>query len=277
MTKKPKSGSPRRKVGPFWKNSPITLAISVLLLTCLAGASLWMWETGRAEKIAERSKWEFISVAAKLGFKVDEILVVGRSQTTREQLLKAVGIKRGAPILAFNLTMAKARVEKLPWVKTATVERLLPDTVLLRIEERKPLAIWQNDGRFSLIDFTGEVILRSGLEQFQDLMLVVGKGAPEHAADLLVALKERPELLTYVTSAVRVGERRWDLRMAGNINVRLPESDYATAWRRLAEYEKNHKVLERGVEVLDLRQPDRLIVRKQPRGALMKKNKGRET
>ena len=65
-----------------------------------------------------------------------------------------------------------------------------------------------------------------------------------------------------VKAAVRVGGRRWNLRLEGDIDVRLPELDTAAAWARLAEYEKTHRVLERDVQVLDLRQPDRLIVRK---------------
>jgi len=271
------TGKPRRKVKPALRSTNLIWVASCVVALLIVGGIGYAWQTGKVSQIAERTKWEVISVTAKLGFQVKEILVTGRERTSREQLLKAIGISQGAPILAFDLNTARERVESLPWVFKATVERQLPGTIMLRIEERRPLAIWQNEGQFSLIDDTGKVILRTGLEKFDDLMTVVGKGAPEHTADLLTALRGRPELLAYVKTAIRVGDRRWDIRMIGNINVKLPESDFADAWHRLAEYEKNHKVLERGVEVLDLRQPDRLIVRISPAKGQEIIKTGRET
>ena len=128
-----------------------------------------------------------------------------------------------------------------------------------------------------LIDHEGEVILRDGLERFADLVVVVGKEAPVHAAALLKTLGNEPELLPLVEAAVWVGGRRWNIRLAGDIDVRLPEKNAKSAWTRLAEYERAHRVLERDVQVLDLRLPDRLIVRKAPKGTPRAKNKGRET
>ena len=153
---------------------------------------------------------------------------------------------------------------------------MLPDTILINVEERRPVAIWQHDGNFALIDDNGEVILRKGLDRFADLIVVVGDDAPRHATRLLETLGMAPELVPWVRAAVWVGGRRWNLRLKGDIDVRLPEIDPAGAWKRLAEYEKAHGVLERDVQVLDLRLPDRLIVRKNPNGD-GKPRKGQET
>ncbi len=83
--------------------------------------------------------------------------------------------------------------------------------------------------------------------------------------------------MSMVEAAVRVGGRRWNLRLKGDIDVRLPEDDAAGAWTRLAEYEKTHQVLERDVRILDLRLPDRLIIRKPPRPMKPVKGKRQET
>lgn len=45
------------------------------------------------------------------------------------------------------------------------------------------------------------------------------------------------------------------------IAVRLPEDDVPGAWTRLATLEHDYKILERDLEFIDLRLPDRLIVR----------------
>ncbi|MCH8237221.1 MAG: FtsQ-type POTRA domain-containing protein [Proteobacteria bacterium] len=276
-SKTSKKGKPRRRVVPFWRSRRLRIALMVLLVALAGGEGWWMWKSGWVEQTVERTKWKLIAVSTEIGFKVEEILVVGRRETTQEELLAAVRLVRGAPILAFDLQAAKKRLEALPWVKTASVGRMLPDTVLLNVEERRPLALWQHKGVFALIDTDGEVIMRKGLDRFSDLLVVIGSDAPKHAAKLIEVLATEPQLMDWVEAAIRVGGRRWNLRLKGDIDVRLPEENAANAWTRLAEYEKTHRVLERDVQVLDLRLPDRLIVRKVPKPLRKKNGKRQET
>ena len=260
--KSPKRGQPRRRVVPLWRNRKVRGTLIALLVVLAAGGGWRMWQSGWGPGAIDKAKWKMIALSSDLGFKVDEIFVIGRRETAQKDLLAAVRLARGAPILAFDLQAARKRIEALPWIKTASVERMLPDTVLLNIEERQPLALWQHKGAFALIDSDGEVILKTGLERFSDLIVVVGRDAPGQAAELLKTLAAEPELMDQVKAAVRIGGRRWNLRLKNDIDVRLPEEDTAKAWARLAEYEKTHRVLERDVQILDLRIPDRLIVRK---------------
>ena len=162
-------------------------------------------------------------------------------------------------------------------MRAAAVQRMLPDTVLVHLRERQPLAIWQRKGRFALIDHEGAVIEEDGLERFRGLLVVVGEDAPPHVAELLGVLETQPRLMDLVETAVRVGGRRWNLRLKGGIDVRLPEENAAQAWARLAAYERTHRVLSRDVEILDLRLPDRLIVRRPARPEKPAPPTGRET
>ena len=276
-SKTSKSGKPRRRVVPFWRSRRLRIVLMVLLVSLAGGESWWLWKSGWVQQTVERTKWTLIAASTELGFRVEEILVVGRRETTRKELLGAVRLVRGAPILAFDLEVAKKRLEALPWIKTASVGRMLPDTVMLNVVERRPLALWQHKGVFALIDTDGEVIMKENLDRFSDLLVVVGPDAPLHAAKLLQVLATEPQLMDWVEAAIRVGGRRWNLRLKNDIDVRLPEENTAKAWSRLAEYEKNHRVLERDVQVLDLRLPDRLIVRKVPKPPRKKSGKRQET
>lgn len=273
----PTGARPRPRVGSIWRNRWFAGVLVVILVGLSAGGGWWGWRTGAVERLVDQAKWRIIAVSADIGFRVNEVLVMGREETSRQALLKAVRLVRGAPILAFDLEAARQRVEALPWIRRATIERMLPDTVLVTVEERRPLALWQYEGQFALIDFHGEIILRKGLESYNNLLVVVGKGAAVHAASLLATLGVEPELMGLVKAAVWVGGRRWNLRLKGDIDVQLPEQDPEAAWRRLAEYEKTHQVLERDVQVLDLRIPDRLIVRKAPRKGKAAPSPGQET
>jgi cell division protein FtsQ len=250
------------------------------LCAMVSGAGVgawWVWSNDVVPSlISDAQRWT-VDQTADAGLRIDDIFVTGRSQTTRTDLLAALRLTRGAPMFGFDPDEARERVEKLPWVKHAVVERMLPGTVMLHIEERSPLALWQNKGVFQLIDEEGVVILNKGLERFSDLPIVVGPDAPKHARALLETLKAEPDLMNQVRAAVRVSGRRWTLTLDNGIDVQLPEDDPGGAWLRLGEYERQHKVLARDVEVLDLRLPDRLIVRKAAKPRPPRKPKGQET
>ncbi len=255
---------PRKRATPVWRRSWFRLTTVSLFLVLLGASSWWTVRTGLLNQALETVKWQSIAMSAEVGLRINEVLVVGRRHTGREELLDALGTTRGAPILAFDVNLAKERVARLSWVRRVSVERMFPDTILLTVEERTPLALWQHEGAFALIDYEGEVILRDQLNEYRNLMIVVGADAPAHAATLLETLGSQPELMSLVRAAVRVGGRRWNLRLNGGIDVRLPEEGASSAWLRLAQYQRSHGVLERDVKVVDLRLPDRLIVRKSP-------------
>lgn len=259
------SATPRRKsVVPLWRRTGTVAMAALLGAGTAGGATWWAMHTGwLAERMGE-ARWAVIKLAADQGLTVEEILVTGRAETNGEALLGALGVARGAPILAFDFEGAKARVESLPWVLTARIERLLPNTLVVHLIERKPIALWQHQGQFALIDEEGVTITRDGLGRFANLIQVVGEDAPNHVGGLLELLETQPVLKAQVRAAVRVGGRRWDLTLRDGVDVRLPADGAPEALARLADFEQETGALSRDVRVLDLRVPDRVIVRRQP-------------
>jgi cell division protein FtsQ len=233
-----------------------------LAAALLLGLAVTLWQTGWIGRQVEEAQFWAYDMTARAGLAVDDVLVEGRKRTASGDILAALQIDRGLPILAFDLHLAKTRLEALPWVKEAEVERRLPGWIFVHLHERQPLARWQLDGKLSVIDLDGKIIAGAEPERFAELPLVVGNDAPPHAADLLRLLESEPDLRPLVLAAVRVGGRRWNLRLEGDIDVRLPEADAALAWAQLAKIERQQGVLQQDVRVIDLRLPDRLIVRK---------------
>jgi len=270
-------GEPLKRVIPVWRSFGSLAALAVIFIVGMGTAGVWSWNNGMVKRAFDQTKWNLITFSGTLGFTAEDVLVVGRSQTAKDDLLKAVRLARGAPILAYDLNKARQRVESLPWISSATVERMLPNTILLSVSERHPLALWQRKGRFELIDRTGKIILGQSIEKFSDLLVVVGKDAPENASALLGILETQPQLMNLATSAVRVGGRRWNIQLKGEIDIRLPAEQARAAWSRLAEYESRHGILNSDVRMLDLRLPDRVIVQKNPSGSEIKLKSGRKT
>jgi len=201
-------------------------------------------------------------VAAHAGLSVRQVVIEGRANTPEPLLRAAIGISRGDSILAVSLHDVRARIETLSWVASATVERRLPDRIVVQLVERRPFAIWQHQGKFRVIDRAGQVVEQEVAEA-RDLPLVVGAGAPAAAAALLDALSEYPALLSRLVAAVRVGERRWNLRLNTGADILLPESAEAAAIARLMTLQQDQALLDRPLKTVDMRLPDRLIVRPQ--------------
>ena len=201
------------------------------------------------------------AATAASGLRVTDIVIEGRANTPEPILRAAIGVSVGDPILGFSLEDTRAHIEMIPWVEHATVERRLPGTLVVNLQERRPFAIWQNQGKFVLIDRNGQVVGNQDVSQFRHLPLVVGPGAPMAAAGLLDALRDRPALAEKVSASVRVGERRWNLRMINGTDVMLPEGHEVAALDRLIQLQQDRAVLDRPLAAIDMRLPDRLVFR----------------
>ncbi len=256
-----KARNPRKRTLP-----PALKRAARLVPPLGAGAAVvilgaWLVISGEAGRFADYSKNQALEMSAKAGLRVENILISGRARASGWALERAAGAKRGMPILAFDPHRAKARLEMLAWVRSATVERRLPDTVLIHVAEREPLALWQFKGQLALIDAEGVVVTRWKLERFWKLPLVVGKGAPKKAARMIRQLKGHPRLNRRLKALVRVSDRRWDLRFKNGIVARLPEKNAARALTVLDRLDRREQLLDRDVLAIDLRYEDRLVVR----------------
>jgi cell division protein FtsQ len=203
-------------------------------------------------------------IGKAIDLRVTTIKVEGRANTPEPLLRAAIGVSVGDPILGFSIEGARARIETLAWVEHVAVERRLPGTIVIDLTERRPFAIWQNAGRFQLVDRNGAVVSNEDVSAFPELPLVVGLDAPAHAAAMLDQLSAAPAIKSRVVALVRVGERRWNLQLKSGMTIMLPEGHEAAALTRLGELQTDQALLDRPLVSIDMRLPDRLAVRPRP-------------
>jgi cell division protein FtsQ len=247
----------------FLRRFGVWIGVPVLLAAGIYGAA----QLGRSpigQAALQHAADRMLDGTARLGLVVADIKVEGRETTDRETIVTALGAGLGTPILAMSPRRAKDQLETLPWVRSAVVERRLPDTLYVRLIERRPLALWQHGGKLELIDHEGTVIPVTRLDRFAKLPLVVGQHAAARAAALLDMLASEPDLASRVTAAIRVGDRRWNLRIDNAIDVLMPAEAAASAWTQLARLERSSAILKRDVQTVDVRLPDRLVLRVNP-------------
>jgi cell division protein FtsQ len=262
----PKSASarppPRRRRRPIMPM--VRRALRWSALVALAGLAYGGFALSRSpdrDALLATGADAAVAATAALGMVVEDNEVEGRDTTDRAMIVAALAAERGTPILAIDLWRAKSELEKLPWVRSAVIERRLPRTLYVRLTERRPLALWQHEGKQQVIDRQGEVIQGADLSRFARLPLVVGDHAATRAAALIEMLEREPALAARVSAAVRVDDRRWNLRIDDSIEVLLPEEDPEAAWAQLAAFERRNSLLKREVQRVDMRLPGRLVVR----------------
>jgi cell division protein FtsQ len=239
---------------------------AAMLFAGAGGGGYWAWNSGAATRFSDAATTAAIGLTLRAGLKIDDILVEGRAEVTKAELLAAIAVRRGDPILAVDTDAIRARLVNIGWIADATVERRLPGTLYISLQERQAMAIWQRNRTFVLIGRGGVVIGARGLERHAHLKVVIGATAPRHTPALLDMLATAPKLMARVRAAIWVGDRRWNLRLDDGIDIRLPEKDPEAAWARLVALERDRQLLRRSITTIDLRIRGRLIVRRRDRG-----------
>ena len=238
------------------------LAGAAGVLVILIGVGAVLWAGGYFGVLVDRIERAAGAGAVAAGFEIRQITLKGRRETASAELQDAIGPVAGRSLLHFNADAARARVEELGWVRAASVSRLLPDTVHVSIRERSPAAVWQMSGSLQLIDVNGALIREISAYEYSNLPLIVGAGAPGAASELLQALSAHPVLIDMTSALVRVGERRWNMRLRNGLDVKLPDAGFAEALDALATLQAAHGTLDQPLEYIDLRDLERMVIRK---------------
>lgn len=241
--------------------SHYTMAGAAGLTVIAAIAGFLLLSGGYVGLAAERTGRLVQSAAVAAGLDIRRVTALGLEQTSEQDMMGAVGPVVGASIAHFDIHQARARVEALGWVRSAAITRLWPNTVHVSIREREPAAVWQLSGELYLIDQNGAVIRAIDAYEFSNLPLIVGSGAPETVSPALQALRAQPALWGKASALVRVGERRWNLRLKSGGDVKFPEDDIDQAIRTLGDLQAAYGILDRPLEYVDLRDPARLVYR----------------
>jgi len=201
------------------------------------------------------------AAANSVGFRITAVSLTGSKEVSREEILTTAGVTGRASLLFLDADAARDKLLANPWIGDAAVLKLYPDRLQITVTERQAFALWQKDGRVSVIASDGTVLEPFVESRYMTLPVVIGKGAEHAAQDFLAVLDRHPDVRTLTRASILVAERRWDLRLLNGIDVRLPETDVESALNRLVQLDHDKKLLTRDITMVDLRLPDRVTVR----------------
>lgn len=248
----------------IWRiiKTPAALSCLGLLAFCI-----WFKHSGDYDKTRTYLSNKIYSSQKASGMVLQNILLDGHKYTPKSEIIAAVTgagenkIFIGYPIMQIDLWRIKSNLEKLTWVKHASVTRQLPSTLSIAVTERQPMALWQNDGKVKLIDIDGETINETNLEKFSNLIILVGSNVPYHAGHFLKFISSTPDIAAMISSGVLVNGRRWNVKLKNGILIKLPEDNPEEAWKFLTQKQQESKILESNVKIIDLRIEKKMYVK----------------
>ncbi len=201
-------------------------------------------------------------VAARaVGLGVERITISGLVELHPNEVLEVAGIDPRSSTVFFDAAEARERLAGQPLIEEASIRKLYPGEIAIQLREREAFALWQLNGEISIISSDGTIIDRMRDARFAHLPLVVGPEANLKARDYAALLAEAGSIRSRIRGATLVSGRRWTLKLDNGLDVRLPETDAAEAMRRLDRLAREHRILDKDVISIDLRQADRVTVR----------------
>lgn len=232
----------------------------VVLLFGAVGA-LGFVQNGGYDDLLKREGSPRDIIARAFGFSVEAITITGQSQLKEDEILQASGVGPTNSLLFLDVGAVRDRVLEMPMVKSARVLKLYPNRLVIAVEERQPYALWQRDGRLSVVSSDGTVIDEMRDERFASLPFVVGEGAQKRLPEYVALVSAAGDLGPRIRAGVLISGRRWTLDMTNGVAVKLPESDPEGALATLARMQRDTRILDKDILWIDLRTPGKVAVR----------------
>ncbi len=251
---------PHRLIALLERYLPYRAGVVATALILLGSAGLGVVKGGHLEEFISALSDTRNAAANSAGFRITSVAINGRKQLSQDEVLAIGGVNGRASLLFLDAATVREKLKANPWIAEATVLKLYPGHLKIDIVERSPFALWQQDGRLSVIADDGAVLEPYVSRRFLSLPLVVGKGAETRARDFLALLARYPQVRAATKAAIFVGERRWNLRLKDGLDIRLPENDVGNALAALSKLDREDRLFSRDIVAVDLRLPDRLTV-----------------
>lgn len=251
---------PPRVVAWIERNVPRRAGLTATALMLLGATGYGIVKGGHFDDFAMAVGNARNAFANSVGFRITTVAINGRKQLSQDEVLAIGGVNGRSSLLFLDAAAVRDQLKANPWIADATVIKYYPGALQIDIVERSAFALWQQNGKLSVIAEDGAVLEPYVTRRFVSLPLVVGKGAETHARDFLALLARYPQVQSATKAAIFVGERRWNLRLKDGLDIRLPENGVGDALAALSKLDKEDGLFSRDIVAVDMRLPDRLTV-----------------
>ncbi|QCE32229.1 FtsQ-type POTRA domain-containing protein [Acetobacteraceae bacterium] len=243
--------------------------LAIIFLVAMGFSICWLEDPAFENmgiQLLHQLRENFHSTTDVINPKIDTVGIQGRHLTDQSDIFEALSSNSDSEIRNFSAAAVREKLLKLPFVENAIVQRApFSKTVTVTLSEHSPIAVWQTKKQLLLVDIDGTTLpprQDSRVDRIlQKMPLIVGDDANLAATNFIPLFNACPDLKDKTTALIRIGKRRWDVILKTGQTVKLPETKESAALQRFSFANKKLKLTERPISVIDLRLPDRLVLR----------------
>jgi cell division protein FtsQ len=208
----------------------------------------------------------FVAAEAKPAFTLRKVVFTGNAHLSDDELRNMAGLREGENLLSLSCRGIYGKLIVSPWIRKVSIRKELPDRLYIRVEESRPFALLDMNGRLFLMDDRGSLLeeLRNGSVPF--LPVITGdpyreRDAFGEAVKLVGAMKttgviSRKEHIEIIAHKPE--------EMAANLDglvVKVGAGDYEGKLARLDDLEEQIRDRNIPVDYIDLRFANRVVVK----------------
>ena len=172
-------------------------------------------------------------------------------------LVAAASVAPGAQSYSIDLAAMNERIGGVPGVKTSAVRRLPNGNISVQVALYTAVALWSDGEHYYPLSADGTIV-NSPTDVRDDAHVVFRGTVPQDISEITTAAHNLVGELDYLEW---IENRRWNLHTFGGITVMLPEHNPVAAIGTLITLNNNHKILNRDISVIDMRDSARILVK----------------
>lgn len=189
---------------------------------------------------------------------VKHISITSDSKDTNIEPIKvAIGITRGTNIRSVNLHQINTRVSQVPGVKKSSTRRLSNGDIVIKTQQHKVAAQWSDGEFYYPLSSDGTKIDTPTTERDENTIVFTGV-VPDNLSEIIKTVSAISKYIDYMNM---VESRRWNIHTKNGATIYLPEDNPSVAINKISVLNQTHKLLSRKLEIIDMRDKARILVK----------------
>lgn len=243
-------GSTPRNYRRLQARRMLAVAANVVFIAALVLGGFWIWQ-----KTQEDAR-----------FAIRKIEITGIVHAPKDEVRNIASSYSGRNLFRLELEGLRSQLRSIAWIESVALEKKLPDTLVVEVQERRPAALVDRKDGLHYVDPNGVVFARLTPEVGDpDLPLI--EDAPEHEIAAAVAFLQtlrqtRPELYARV-SQLRVlpsaGYAIWDRDLQASIRL---DASTVDRWMQVYGIVQAEGMGRGSIDYADVRFRDRIVIRR---------------
>ncbi len=194
-------------------------------------------------------------------FRVSKIMISSKNGgVDQSAITEVIGIKSNTKSFSVKLDDALIRITSIPDIEFAAVRRLADGNLQIKIKKRLAIATWMNNNSFYPLTANGSLINKPQNERPENALVFKGSLPPD-ISYIVETMKHSPRILSNSGYLEWIEGRRWNITTINNTIIMLPETNFDYAIKKLNDLENKNQILERKISVIDMRDPERVLIK----------------